>query len=83
MSLMVYHFHLSYSLHMLHEKFIGVLPLHSVVARSGSDRAEYFFSALCELPLVRKILLEGRWSFFFSLSLFCSRNGDVILVAVF
>lgn len=58
-------------------------PLQSVVARPGFDREEYFFSTLYELPLVKKILLEGRQSFVFSFPLFCSRSADVTLVVVF
>lgn len=70
MSLMVYHFHLSYSLIMLHLKLIGLLPLNSAVARSGFDRDEYFFSTLYELPVIKKILLEGRQSVFIQSVLF-------------
>lgn len=82
MSLMVYHFHLSYSLIMLHSKLIGLSPLNSAVARSRFDREEYFYSTLYELPVVKKILLEGRQSFSIQ-SLFWFRNRDAILVAVF
>lgn len=57
--------------------------MHSVAARPGFDREEYFFSTLYELPLVKKILLEGRQSFVFNLPLFCSRSADVTLVVVF